>query len=53
MKKLNLFRNKGEFALRGDIIDIFSPNESYPVRISFNIDDVESLYSFNLDTQNL
>ena len=43
MKKLNLFE-KGEFALRGDI-DIFSPNESYPVRISFNFDDVESLYS--------
>ena len=50
-EKVEFVRNKGEFALRGDIIDIFSPNESYPVRISFNFDDVESLYSFNLDTQ--
>ena len=50
-EKVEFVRNKGEFALRGDIIDIFSPNESYPVRISFNFDDVESLYSFNLDSQ--
>ena len=31
-EKVEFVRNKGEFALRGDIIDIFSPNESYPVK---------------------
>ena len=44
-------RNKGEFAIRGDIIDVFSPNENHPVRISFNFDDIESLYLFNLENQ--
>ena len=50
-EKVEFVRNKGEFALREILLIFFHQNESYPVRISFNIDDVESLYSFNLDTQ--
>ena len=42
-EKVEFVRNKGEFAIRGDIVDIFSPNEKKPVRISFNFEDIESL----------
>ena len=27
-EKVEFVRNKGEFAIRGDIVDIFSPNEN-------------------------
>ena len=36
-------RNKGECCIRGQIIDIFSPIENKPVRILYNIDEVESV----------
>ena len=50
-EKVEFVRDKGEYAVRGDIIDAYSPNENYPIRISFNINDIESLYTFNLETQ--
>ena len=50
-EKVEFVRNKGEFAIRGDIVDIFSPNEKKPVRISFNFEDIESLNFFNPENQ--
>ena len=41
----------GEFSLRGGILDVFSPQESNPVRIEFFGDDVESLRSFDAESQ--
>ena len=52
-EKVEFVRDKGEYAVRGDIIDAYSPNENYPIRISFNINDIESLYTFNLRLKNL
>ena len=37
----------GEFALRGEVIDIFISGEESPVRIVFDFDEVEELKSFD------
>lgn len=41
----------GEFANRGGIVDIFSPNHGYPVRIEFFGDEIESIRQFDAGTQ--
>jgi transcription-repair coupling factor (superfamily II helicase) len=41
----------GEFALRGGILDIFSPGSSKPVRIEFFGDTIESIRIFSVSTQ--
>ena len=41
----------GEFAVRGGIVDIFSPAHNLPVRVEFFGDQIESLRQFDLDTQ--
>ncbi len=41
----------GQFAVRGSIIDIFSFSDNKPYRIDFFGDEVESVRSFNLNTQ--
>ncbi len=40
-----------QFAIRGDILDIFSINSDYPVRIEFFDDEIESIRLFDLATQ--
>ena len=50
-ERVEFVRNKGEFAIRGDIIDVFTPNEKNPARISFEFDNVESLYLFDVENQ--
>jgi len=42
---------EGEFSRRGGIIDIFSPHCDYPARIEFWGDQIESIRSFNPETQ--
>lgn len=41
----------GEFAIRGDIVDIFAINASLPYRIELFDTDVDSLRSFNPENQ--
>ncbi|MEM7505158.1 MAG: transcription-repair coupling factor [Pseudomonadota bacterium] len=41
----------GDFAVRGGIIDIFPPGESYPVRLDFFGDVMESARRFDPETQ--
>ena len=43
--------NKGEYAIRGSIVDIFSTVEDQPIRINFDGDDPETIKVFNLDSQ--
>ena len=42
---------RGLFSLRGGIVDIFSPAEENPVRVEFFGDTIESLRSFDPETQ--
>ncbi len=41
----------GQFAWRGNIFDIFSYSEEYPIRIEFEGDCIESIRFFNPETQ--
>lgn len=42
---------RGQVALRGGILDIFPPTSSYPIRIEFFGDQIESIRTFDLETQ--
>ncbi len=41
----------GEFSLRGGILDVFSPDASDPVRIELFGDEIDSLRTFSVETQ--
>ncbi len=42
---------RGQFALRGGIIDVFSWQAPYPIRIELFDEDIESIREFDLDSQ--
>ncbi|MBQ5400866.1 MAG: transcription-repair coupling factor [Treponema sp.] len=42
---------KGEFAVRGEVIDIFMPGESLPYRIIFEFDEIENIKTFDVESQ--
>jgi transcription-repair coupling factor (superfamily II helicase) len=41
----------GQFALRGGIVDIFSYSDNLPFRIDFFGDEIESIRTFDIETQ--
>ena len=43
--------NKGEYAIRGPIIDIFSMVEDEPIRVTFDDKKIETIKTFNIHTQ--
>ncbi|EGY58291.1 transcription-repair coupling factor [Lactobacillus iners] len=43
----DLVANPGEFALRGDILDIYPLNIAYPYRIEFFDDEIDNIRTFN------
>ncbi len=43
--------NVGQFSLRGGIVDVWSPDALNPVRVEFFGDTVESIRSFDAETQ--
>ncbi|WP_291461185.1 CarD family transcriptional regulator [Desulfobacula sp.] len=49
--KTSLVEDPGEYSVRGGILDVFSPQESYPVRIEFFGDLAESMRYFSPFTQ--
>ena len=42
---------RGEFTLRGEVLDIFMPGEEYAHRIVFDFDTISQIKSFNTETQ--
>ncbi|MBL7060368.1 MAG: transcription-repair coupling factor [Actinobacteria bacterium] len=44
--------DKGEFSVRGDVIDIFDITQGNPIRISFTYDNVDRLFFYNNVDQN-
>lgn len=42
---------KGEFALRGEVLDIFMSGDESPVRIQFDFDTIEQIKRFDPQTQ--
>jgi transcription-repair coupling factor (superfamily II helicase) len=49
--RVSTVSERGEFAVRGGIIDVFSPSQSEPVRLDFFGDTLESIRSFDPETQ--
>ena len=41
----------GQFSVRGGILDFFPPDAKYPCRVEFWGDTVDSVFSFDLDSQ--
>lgn len=50
-KRASIASNKGEFALRGSIVDIFDSISDMPFRIEFFSDEIDSIRIFDKDTQ--
>lgn len=46
-----LVEEKSEFSIRGGILDIFPPNSNNPFRIEFFGDEIDSIRSFDKETQ--
>ncbi|MGN0173734.1 MAG: transcription-repair coupling factor [Acutalibacteraceae bacterium] len=49
--KTDMIESEGQFASRGGIFDIFVPGEQNPVRIEFWGDEVDTISSFDVQTQ--
>ncbi|MEQ8154156.1 MAG: transcription-repair coupling factor [Clostridiaceae bacterium] len=50
-ESVNVVEGKGQFSLRGGILDIFPPQYGMPYRVEFFDDEIESIRSFNLESQ--
>ena len=50
-KRLDFVTEPGEFSLRGGIVDVFSFSHDEPYRIEFFGDEVDSIRTFDVETQ--
>ena len=50
-KKVDYVYEPGQYAVRGSILDVFSYSNEYPYRIDFFGEDVESIRTFDVETQ--
>ncbi len=49
--RVDLVERRGEFAVRGGIVDVFPPTEQHPLRVEFFGDTVEEIRSFAVADQ--
>ncbi|WP_116114618.1 transcription-repair coupling factor [Austwickia chelonae] len=49
--RTDLVERRGEFAVRGGILDVFPPTEDHPLRVEFFGDEVEEIRSFKVADQ--
>ena len=50
-QRMSLVDAKGQFSLRGSILDIFTPDSDHPCRIELFDTEIDSIRTFHLDTQ--
>ena len=50
-KRVSLVEERGEFSIRGNIIDIFPPSEKKPLRLEMSGDEIESIRTFDCASQ--
>lgn len=50
-ERVDMVENKGQFSVKGGILDIFPPEYMYPYRLELFGDEIDSIRSFNLQTQ--
>ena len=48
---VDIVTDEGEVSIRGDIVDIFPPNEEFAYRVSLFDDEVESIRKFDVENQ--
>ncbi len=49
--RVDMVTHRGEFAVRGGILDVFPPTENHPIRIEFFGDEVEAMRWFSVADQ--
>ncbi|WP_027341694.1 transcription-repair coupling factor [Hamadaea tsunoensis] len=49
--RVDLVTKRGEYAVRGGLLDVFPPTEEHPVRVEFWGDDVEEIRTFAVADQ--
>ena len=49
--RVDLVERRGEFAVRGGIVDVFPPTEEHPVRVDFFGDEVDEIRHFSVADQ--
>jgi transcription-repair coupling factor (superfamily II helicase) len=49
--RVDLVEKRGEFAVRGGIVDVFPPTEEHPVRVEFFGDEVDQIRTFAVADQ--
>jgi transcription-repair coupling factor (superfamily II helicase) len=49
--RVDLVEKRGEYAVRGGLVDVFPPTEQHPVRVEFWGDEVEEVRSFAVADQ--
>lgn len=50
-ERVEIVEGKGEFSLRGGILDVFPPISAYPFRIELFGDEIDSMRTFNIESQ--
>ena len=50
-ERVEVVEGKGEFSFRGGILDVFPPTAVYPYRIELFGDEIESIRTFNVESQ--
>ena len=48
---VDIVTDEGEVSIRGDIVDIFPPNEEFAYRVSLFDDEIESIRKFDVENQ--
>ncbi|MFC0582061.1 transcription-repair coupling factor [Micrococcoides hystricis] len=49
--RVDMVAKRGEFAVRGGMIDVFPPTESHPIRVEFFGDEVDQMRYFSIADQ--
>ena len=49
--RVDLVEKRGEFAVRGGIVDVFPPTEEHPLRVEFFGDEVDEIRTFAVADQ--
>ena len=49
--RMPMVENRGHFSVRGDIIDVYPPSSTNPLRIEFFDNTIESIREFDVNTQ--
>ncbi|MBD7910963.1 transcription-repair coupling factor [Clostridium cibarium] len=50
-ERVDMVEGKGEFSLRGGLLDVFPPDSIYPYRIELFGDEIDSIRTFNKESQ--